>query len=120
MACSLHLEEIRTSGGRGRWRTGLVAQCVALSIATAMLAVAPPASGAMLLVPLAATGGDVVNLALARGARLLGAGPLPGSIVVTGRRDALAGAMLRHGTLTVAASPLLCGALPRPDAAVRS
>lgn len=110
----------RTRATPRRWHAPLIAQCAAVSIGFAVLSIAPPASGAMLLLPVAATGGDVANLALARGARLLGAGPIRGSIVVTGRRDALAGAMLRQGTLTVATVPLLCGTLVRDAAGSRS
>lgn len=63
----------------------------------------------MLLLPLSsAAARDLPRLAVGAGALLVGRGPLPGSLVVTGRRSAL----LRVGTagfaLVLAAPPAGC------------
>lgn len=75
-----------------------------------LLALSPPADGAMLLLPLwGADEGDAVTLAIAAGALPLARGPLPGSLVVTGRSSAFAG-IAQGGTMIVLAAPRsLCG-----------
>lgn len=77
---------------------------VALFVA---LAAAPPARGAILLLPVGARP-DLARLALARDVAILGTGPA-GSVVVRGERRALFWPMLRHGVLTLAAPPIVCG-----------
>ncbi|PXA82778.1 hypothetical protein DMC47_45300 [Nostoc sp. 3335mG] len=77
-----------------------------LQIATAAAALgwlllAPPAQGQMLLVPLThAAGAHLPGLAIQGNTRLIAAGPLPGSLVVEGRRADLA-PLLRHSTLVL-------------------
>lgn len=93
-----------------RWltgRTGLIVVQVALA-ALALLAVAimPPAHGRMLLVPL--DGGPIDPRAVnAAQATLLSPGPLPGSLVVDGDRQLLAGFWARR-VLVLAAPAALC------------
>lgn len=85
----------------------VVAQ-IAIGIASlAMLALAPPARGAMLLVPLMS---DAPAARLARDGRalLLGQGPA-GSLVVRGDRQTLFWPLLRAGVLAIAAPASLCG-----------
>lgn len=84
-------------------------QCIGVGGGLAALALAPPAAGAMLLVPLGPDAQGVVAAAVGAGARLIGAGPLPGSIVVDAERAALLPVMLRSGALVTAASPAACG-----------
>ncbi|WP_315760420.1 hypothetical protein [Sphingomonas sp. Y38-1Y] len=90
-----------------------VVQSLAVIGGAATLWLAPPAEGAMLLVPAPGASVAALNAATGAGARLLGAGRLPGSLVVTGRREAIAGAVLAADALVVAARPVLCGKLER-------
>jgi hypothetical protein len=75
--------------------------------ALAMLALAPPSQGAMLLVPLI---GDAPAARIARDgdALLLSRGP-GGTMVVRGDRHTLFWPLLRAGVLAVAAPAALCG-----------
>ena len=74
---------------------------------------APPAQGGILLVPLTALAQARLPIAALDGhTLLLGAGPLPGSLVVIGGRPNLAWTMLRLGVLPIAASPAGCGRFP--------
>jgi len=81
-------------------------------VATAVLAlVAPPADGEMLLVPIGTElSRHAVAIAVDHGALLVGRGPLPGSVVVAGRRTAMLSSMLQAGVLVFAAPPVGCGA----------
>lgn len=85
----------------------LAAQIGAALLAPVALVLAPPAVGAMLLVPL----GQVNAVVYARdhGALLLGAGAIPGSIVVSGKRARLLANPARTGMLVLAATPAGCG-----------
>lgn len=77
---------------------------------SALALAAPPANGKMLLLPLGSGAArTMIATAVDRQARLVGPGPLAGSFVVSGRRDALAGPMLRNGVLVFAAPPAGCG-----------
>lgn len=82
------------------------------------IALAPPAEGPMLLVPLLpGHAGSVaaLNLALGSGATLLAAGPLSGSLIVRGNRARLLGPLLASGTLVLAAMPPICGEQPESN-----
>lgn len=71
---------------------------------------APPAQGRMLLVPLSAQGrATLAAVAIDHGARLVAAGPWAGSLLVDGRRDRLAGPLLRHGVLALSSAARGCG-----------
>lgn len=107
------LPQPNASSSIRRRPVALAGQCVGVAVVLAALALAPPQAGAMLLVPLAADGGAVVAAAVGAGARLIGAGPLPGSIVVQAERTAILPTMLRAGALVTAASPAACGRSPR-------
>lgn len=94
-----------------RLSSGLPLQLLTAGTALAAIAFAPPAEGQLLLVPLAGQDADTLTVWAADGdTRIVGRGPLPGSLVVQGRAAALAGAALRHATLIVAAPPAACGA----------
>jgi hypothetical protein len=85
-------------------------QLTLIVVLLATLALYPPASGKMILVPLwpgAANG--MLARATRDGATLVGAGPLPLSFVIAGRRAAIAPPMLVHGVLILAAPPAGCG-----------
>jgi hypothetical protein len=75
--------------------------------ALAVLALTPPAQGAMLLIPLVREA-PAARLARNSNALLLSQGPA-GSIVVRGDRRALFWPLLRAGVLAVAAPAPLCG-----------
>lgn len=82
------------------------------------LALYPPARGRMILLPVTADGAaTMLAQATGTGALLVGRGPLPHSFVVEGDRAALAGLLLRHGVLLLAAPPAGCGASAPGDAA---
>jgi hypothetical protein len=91
----------------------LAVQLGAVGVALAVVAFAPAAAGPMLLVPAAGSTGAAASLAIANGARLVAAGPLPGSVIVWGERSALLPAMLGAGILVVTADPATCGARRR-------
>lgn len=79
-------------------------------VALLLLTVAPPARGAMLLLPLdAAAREHLAALAIANGASLLKAGPLPHSLIVSGDRDSLLMPLGRRHVLVLAASSFGCG-----------
>lgn len=79
------------------------------------LALRPPAEGAMLVVPLGPAGeGRLADVALDHGGKLLGAGPVGGSLVIYGRRAALQPAFRAAHAIVLAAPAMLCG-----DAAAR-
>ena len=83
-------------------RLPLIAQLGVGLLAVPALALAPPARGMIMLVPLAGNDdGAAARLALGKGARLIGAGTLPGSLVVYGEARALAGPALAAGMVAV-------------------
>lgn len=88
---------------------GLIGLQIAIAaIALGWLLLAPPARGQMLLVPLTHAAGErLPGLAIRGDTRLIAAGPLPGSLVVEGRRADLS-PLLRHATLVLAAPPGGC------------
>jgi len=79
-------------------------------VGLAAFAFAPPVSGAMLLVPLTAQArANLPALAIDSGVRLLGQGPVAGSLVVRGDRARLGTALLRRGIVPLAAPEIICG-----------
>ena len=88
------------------FRLLLPAQAIATLMTILVVALAPPASGRILLVPLARTDAShVAARALSGGALLLGSGPLAGSLVVVGDRSAIA-ASVAGGHVLMLAAPL--------------
>lgn len=96
--------------GRGD-RVALTVQVGGALVLFLGLALAPPARGTLLLLPVGGAASPV-RLAIARDALLIGRGPI-GSVVVRGDRHALLWPMLRAGVLTLAAPALACGEVPR-------
>ncbi len=93
-------------------RTLIGAQIAGALVVFACVALAPPAEGNMLLVPVSPQSeGRIVALALTRGASVIQRGPLPSSVIVYGRRDRLFGPLARAGVLTLAGGAVGC----RPD-----
>lgn len=71
---------------------------------------APPSSGAMLLVPVVPASADQVAVWSSRaGARLVGPGPTPGSLVVEGSSSPMWRAALAHGAVITKADAAGCG-----------
>lgn len=88
----------------------LVAQLLLALAGLAAFAFAPPARGPILLLPLTAKArADLPGIAVGSGARLVGQGPIAGSLVVRGERARLGSALLRRGIVTIAAPAMLCG-----------
>jgi hypothetical protein len=82
-----------------------------------LIAVAPPARGALLLLPLnGRSQADLATLALAHGASLLRRGPLAHSLIVYGDRDRLAWPLVRMGVLTLNGGAAGCGTPDREGA----
>ena len=78
---------------------------------------APPARGAILIVSLRQEdSGQIARRAIERDARLLGAGPVPNSLVVVGSRAALSRAAWQHRGLLLTGTFTACGGAI-PDAA---
>lgn len=100
----------RPEGAR-RMPLMLLVQGVMLWALMCFVTLAPPAEGTMLLVPTAQSTGQTLDSALHSGAKLVGRGPLPDSIVVEGRRDALLSTMISAGTLVIASSRVPCGTI---------
>lgn len=87
-------------------------QCAIIAIGLSALAIRPPASGAMLLVPIGGGGlADTIGRAIDGGATLLAPGPLPRSIIVRADRDLLRGHLAHSGIIVIAAPVLPCGAV---------
>ena len=97
------------------WRSApqsslVVAQILSALSVFALVALAPPAQGTMLLIPM--TGlpqGQVTALALAHGATVVQRGPLASSLIVYGERDRLAWPLARMGVLTLSGGATGCG-----------
>ena len=97
------------TGPRPRVRLPGVALQAMLLLAAGGIAFVPPATGAMLAIPIG--GGDAVavdRLIEHSGATMLGVGPLRGSRYLSGDRAALVGPALAQGILLVAGDPSLC------------
>ncbi len=81
--------------------------------AVPMLALAPPARGRILMVPV--WPGSARHLAadlVDRGGRLVAAGPIAGSLVVDGDRDRLIGGLIARGVVPMSAMLVDCGDAP--------
>jgi hypothetical protein len=76
-------------------------------------ALAPPAQGRMLLIPmLPDSGHHLAADVIARGARLEGVGPFAGSLVIDGTRDRVTPGLLGRGVLTLSTNLFDCGTFP--------
>jgi len=88
----------------------IVAQTLIVAIVMLAALLAPPAAGSILLVPLGpGRSAAMLQQAMDHGARLEGAGLVPGTFVVHAERARIAPAMWHAGVLMLAANPLLCG-----------
>jgi hypothetical protein len=75
----------------------------------AFVAASPPAEGAMTLIPLSEAAEEgLAAKALSAGTLLLGEGPVPGSLIVRGRRSSLEAQDLGYRVLVTAAPAAGC------------
>lgn len=89
---------------------GAVPQIVLAMIFVVTATLWPPAEGDLLAVPFGGTdNATTINIAIAHGARIEGAGPFPHWIVLRGRRDRLAGPLRARGILLMAGASWMCG-----------
>ena len=69
----------------------------------------PPPDGAMLIAPIVpARQAEMIDWIARADAGPIGTGPLPGSLVVIGKRDAVVRESWRHGAIVLAARPQSC------------
>lgn len=79
-------------------------------VALMCAALAPPSKGAMLIISLDDQGVETIaSWALSDDVYLLGAGPVPNSLLVSGSRASLGEAAFRHGSLLLRWSLKACG-----------
>lgn len=85
-------------------------QLLICALAGAFFGFAPPASGEILLIPLNRAGaGELVPAAVAQGARLIGRGPVAGSMIVYGDGRRLARTLIGDGVIALSARATGCG-----------
>lgn len=84
----------------------LALQGLILSVAALAFALLPPDKGPILLLSL--NGQGAAGL-IGPDVKLLGAGRLPGSLIVTGAHPSFVDALTGHAVLVLPAIPLLCG-----------
>ena len=102
-------------GDRMRW-SRLPLMQTALAGAGALLGLAPPAQGEILILPLRPARAETsLSWAVSSGALAMGNGALPGSYVVVGSRAALLGPALRNGALLLDARATGCFASKDPN-----
>jgi hypothetical protein len=101
--------EMPTEAGRTSAIWPIAAQFVLAVGGLLTLLLAPPANGAMLLIPMTAHAATrLPALALEGDTTLIARGPLPGSLIVRGSRKALAGRLLAAGILPIASEAAGC------------
>jgi len=90
-------------------RSLIGAQIVGALFVFLWIALAPPAEGNILLIPVARQSeARIVALALERGASLVQRGPIKSSVIVYGKRDSLFVPLARAGVLMVAGGVVGC------------
>lgn len=89
--------------------SGLLAAQFAL-VAALLIAImlAPPARGALWLIPLTPMAAHRIVAMIGPETPLIGTGPLPGSLIVQGDRAALSNHLAWRGVLLIAAPPAGC------------
>lgn len=85
-------------------------QCMIALAGFASLTLAPPANGAMLVVSLIGQDASTIaSWATAGQTQLLGAGPIPASLRISGSRSDLVPIALRHGSVLIRGDEAICG-----------
>ncbi|CAN5477491.1 hypothetical protein BH09PSE4_BH09PSE4_15130 [soil metagenome] len=91
-------------------KAGVVAQIALIGAVLGFVALAPPATGRFMLIPITESGARrVAKLAIEQDARLVSAGPFGRSLIVEGTRSRLFVTMLRAGILPIAGFTSACG-----------
>jgi len=97
------------------WRTRklhgpVYAQLVLACAAILIVSFAPPSRGAILILSLKGERpGEIARWAITHDAKLVGAGPVPHSLVVEGSRATLVAASFHHAGLLLTATGAGCG-----------
>lgn len=104
---------IATPDRRAGDRYLVTLQAALCAVALAFAIFWPPASGAMLAIPLGRA--DASLFAVAANARIMGKGSLSGSLVLSGRLSDLYPLAIAQGILLVDAVPAGCGASGIPE-----
>ena len=86
----------------------LALQGIAAILVLAAIAFAPPANGAMLVIPLLPTARPAVEATKA-GGLIVAAGAIPGSVIVAGDRARILPAVLVGGSIVISANRRGCG-----------
>lgn len=90
----------------------MLVQGVAVTLALLATILAPPEEGPMMVIPLdGGRIGQTIVWASGNGTALIGAGPLPGSILVNGKRDQVTQAAWHHNSLVIKAPAIFCGSV---------
>ena len=90
-------------------RSLIGAQIVGALLVFLCIALAPPAEGNILLIPVGHhSEGQIVALAQTQGASLVQRGPLPSSVIVYGKRGSLFMPLARAGVLMIAGGAVGC------------
>ena len=90
----------------------LLVQGAVVTLALLAAILAPPEEGPMMVIPL--DGGRMAQTmawASGDGSALLGIGPLPGSVLVYGKRKQVTQAAWQHNSIVVKAPAIFCGSL---------
>ena len=86
-------------------------QITLIIIVLAVTVVMPPKRGAMLIVPVQARStASTINWATERGAPIINAGPIRGSLLIFGSRDALEWPGIKDGYVLIGVPASWCGA----------
>lgn len=90
----------------------MLVQGVAVAVALLAAMLFPPEEGPMLVIPLSGAGtGETMAWTLGKETAFLGAGPLPGSVLVYGRRENVTNGAWHHHSLVIKAPAIFCGNL---------
>jgi hypothetical protein len=92
-------------------RRTIALQVAIAATALGWLLLAPPAQGQIILVPLTTDAARALPAVAIHGdIRLIGSGPIPGSLLVEGRSADFSGFLIHHATLALATPFGGCGA----------
>lgn len=90
----------------------MLAQGVVVTLALLATILAPPEEGPMMVIPLDGGGmGQTLAWASGDGTAFMGAGPLPGSILVNGKREQVTQSAWRHNSLVIKAPAIFCSSV---------
>lgn len=112
MSVSLPLSQSPARRAGSGISLALLAQGVVVTLALLAAILAPPVEGPMMVIPLdGGQAGRTMAWASGKEAAFLGTGPLPGSILVYGKREPVTQAAWHHNSLVIKAPAIFCGSL---------